>query len=174
MRAGRSLFQSVASVALVAVGPALVSAAQGGTVDMGALGIAGGQAAVAAALAYLHNRVRPAGGAQLGEITFRANRTIAQNLVAAAIVPGAAAIATTGGDDVKMLGVAGLQAAVAGVIALVHNWVSPRATGGDSDDDQPGGQGGGDSVGTGRAGAGEPFRGGRYGADSPGDGYDTV
>ncbi|MGW0485781.1 hypothetical protein [Nonomuraea sp. NPDC003214] len=126
IRAGRTLLQNVLSVAAVAVGPALVTAAQGGTTDLTALGLAGGQAALAAALAYGHNRVRPANGAQLSEVRFRAGRTLLQNLVAAAIVPGAYAFATAGGDDLKTLAMAGGQAALAGVIALAHNWISPR------------------------------------------------
>jgi hypothetical protein len=114
-------------VAAVAVGPALIVASSGGgPVDLGALGLAGGQAALAAVLAYGHSLVRPANGAKLGEAPMRAGRTLMQNLVAGALVPGTAAIASAGGDDLKTLGMAGGQAALAGVIALLHNLVSPR------------------------------------------------
>ncbi|MFG1976969.1 hypothetical protein ACGFJC_47220 [Nonomuraea fuscirosea] len=175
-RAGRTLLQSVLSVAAVAVGPALVTAAGGGVVDVGALGIAGGQAALAAALAYLHNWMRPTGGRALGETTWRAGRTLLQNLMAAVAVPGAAAIATTGGDDWQMLGMAGLQAGAAGLIALLHNWVSPR-TSGDGPAQEPveepvqepvqeSAEQAGD--------AGDGLFGDQYGGGSGGDGYRPV
>lgn len=171
VRAGRTLVQNVLSVAAVAVGPALVTAsAGGGPVDYAALGIAGGQAALAAALAYVHNVVRPANGGKLGETTWRAGRTFLQNIVAAAVVPGAAAIASTGGDDWKMLGMAGVQAAVAGLIALAHNRVAPRAT-------EPAGEAGGPEGAPVDGGEAQGSRlyegpsGGRYGTDSDGGGY---
>ncbi|MFE0078370.1 hypothetical protein ACFWYW_56820 [Nonomuraea sp. NPDC059023] len=126
VRAGRSLVQNLLSVALVAGGPAIVVASQGGAADMGALGLAGGQAGLAAVLAYIHNRIRPVTGPKLGEVTARAGRTWWQNVAAAAFVSGAAAVATTGGDDLKTLGMAGLQAAAAGAIALLHNTFAPR------------------------------------------------
>ncbi|MET7335907.1 hypothetical protein [Nonomuraea sp. NPDC005650] len=173
VRAGRSLLQNVISVAIIAGGPAIVTAAQGGTADMGALGLAGGQAGLAAVLAFLYTRFKPATAGALGEATFRAGRSVWQNILAAAIVAGAPAVAVVaqgGTADLKTLGLAGAQASLAGVVSYVYNLVAPRRS-----DSEPGEVDGSGPAAEGMADpdSGESF-GGPYDADSRGDGYRSV
>ncbi|MFI9845078.1 hypothetical protein ACIHFD_49225 [Nonomuraea sp. NPDC051941] len=165
IRAGRSFVQNILSVAVVAAGPAVVTAAQGDPTDMGMLGFAGGQAALAAVLAFVHNRIAPVNGPRLGEVPVRAGRSLFQNAVAAAVVSGAYAITTTGGDDLKTLGVAALQAGAAGVISLVYNVVAPRK----SEPSETPAEASASGSGQGSYGVG----GGRTGADPGADGFGT-
>ncbi|WP_433541978.1 hypothetical protein ACQP10_38140 (plasmid) [Streptosporangium sandarakinum] len=134
-------------MAVIAGGPAIVAAGQGGNADLGALGLAGGQAALAAVLAYFHHRVRPAGGPNLSEAPVRAGRSWWQNLVSAVVVAGGAAVVSAGGDDLKTLGLAAGQAGLAALIAYGYNVVAPRK--GDGEDL---GGGGGSSAGSGAGG----------------------
>ncbi|MBG0819013.1 hypothetical protein [Planomonospora sp. ID82291] len=125
LRAGRTLLQNILSVAVVAGGSAVVTS--GAATDAGTLGVVGGQAALAAALAYVYNRVKPAGGPGVGEVPLRAGRTLIQNLVSGAIVAGGGAVAGLVGGDLKTLGLAAGQAALAAVISGVYNAVRPLA-----------------------------------------------
>lgn len=129
LRAGRSLIQNILSVAVVAGGGAIVTAGDG--VDAGSLGVVGGQAALAAALAYVYNRFKPAGAPGVGEVPLRANRTLWQNLLSGAIVASGAAVAGAAAGDLKTLGLAAGQAAVAAIVSGVYNAVRPLKPSGD-------------------------------------------
>ncbi|MGW2222851.1 hypothetical protein ACWCSD_48325, partial [Nonomuraea sp. NPDC001684] len=113
----------IVSVAIVAGGGAIVTA--GATSDAGTLGVVGGQAALAAVLAYVYNRWKPAGAPGVGEVKVRANRTLWQNLLSGAIVAGGAAVAGAASGDLKTLGLAAAQAAFAAVVSGVYNVVRP-------------------------------------------------
>ncbi|WP_449060584.1 hypothetical protein [Planomonospora algeriensis] len=126
-RGARSLVQNVASVAVVAGGTAVVSA--GESADAAALGVAGGQAALAAVLAYVYTLVKPAGTPGVSEVKVRAGRTLWQNLLSGAVVAGGAAVAGAAGADLKTLGLAAGQAAVAAVVAGLYNQVRPLPAG---------------------------------------------
>ncbi|GAA2411663.1 MULTISPECIES: hypothetical protein [Nonomuraea] len=123
LRAGRSLLQNILSVAVVAGGAAVVTA--GDATDAGTLGVVGGQAALAAVLAWIHNRVAPAGAPAVGEVPLRANRTLWQNVLAGAIVAGGGAAAGVASGDLKMILLAVGQAAGAAVISALYNVVRP-------------------------------------------------
>ncbi|MER5322330.1 hypothetical protein [Streptosporangium roseum] len=119
-------------MAVIAGGPAIVAAGQGGSADLGALGLAGGQAALAAVLAYFHNWARPVGGAGLSEAPVRAGRTWWQNLASGVVVAGGAAVVTAGsGADLKSLLLAAGQAGLAALIAYGYNVVAPRKNDGE-------------------------------------------
>ncbi|MBG0818705.1 hypothetical protein [Planomonospora sp. ID82291] len=123
LRAGRSLLQNVVSVAVVAGGPALAAAGDGA--DFKTLSLSGGSAALAAVLAYVHNLVRPAGAGEVGQVRLRADRSLGQNLVSAAVVAGGAAVASAGSVDLKVLGTLAAQAALAAVFSGLYNVVRP-------------------------------------------------
>lgn len=129
LRGARSLLQNLLSVAVVAGGGAIVTAGQ--ATDAGTLGVVGGQAALAAVLAYVYNQFKPAGAAGVGEVPLRANRTLWQNLLSGAIVAGGAAVAGVASGDLKTLGLAAAQAAFAAVVSGVYNAVRPLKPQGD-------------------------------------------
>ncbi|WP_043637282.1 hypothetical protein [Nonomuraea candida] len=123
LRAGRSLLQNILSVAVVAGGGAIVTA--GEATDAGTLGVVGGQAALAAVLAYVYNRFKPAGAPGVGEVPLRANRSLWQNVLSGAIVAGGAAAAGVASGDLKTIGFAVAQAAGAAVVSALYNVVRP-------------------------------------------------
>ncbi len=125
LRAIRSFWQNIASVAVLAAGPAIVSAASGGSADVGRLGMVGGQAALAAVLAYGYNRLWPSAGGKIPEAPARAGRSWIQNMAAGALVAGGGAIAGAGTADLKSLVVMACQAVLASVIAFTYNVVRP-------------------------------------------------
>ncbi|MER5649585.1 hypothetical protein [Streptosporangium sp. NPDC002524] len=126
LRAARSLLQNVLSVAVTAGGAAVVTA--GPAADPGTFAMVGGQAALAAVLAYVHNQVKPAGSGVVGEVRLRAGRTLAQNLVAGAVFAAGGAVA--GGGDLKTMGFLAVQAALAAVISGLYNLARPLSTAG--------------------------------------------
>ncbi|GAB2468492.1 hypothetical protein GCM10027187_40870 [Streptosporangium sandarakinum] len=130
LRAGRSLLQNLLSVAVVAGGAAVVTA--GEATDAGTLGVVGGQAAVAAVLAYVYNRIKPAGAPGVGEVRLRAGRSLLQNVLAGAIVAGGAAAAGAASGDLRTILLAVGQAAAAAVISAVYNVARPLAPAGEA------------------------------------------
>lgn len=129
LRGARSLLQNLLSVAVVAGGGAIVTA--GDAVDAGTLGVVGGQAALAAVIAYVYNMVKPAGSAGVGEVPMRANRTLWQNILAGAIVASGAAAAGVASGDLKTILFAAGQAALAAVASAFYNVVRPLKAAGD-------------------------------------------
>ncbi|MFG6197736.1 hypothetical protein [Nonomuraea sp. JJY05] len=123
LRAGRSLIQNILSVAIVASGGAIVTA--GEATDAGTLGVVGGQAALAAVLAYVYNRFKPSGAAGVGEVPLRANRSLWQNVLSGAIVAGGAAATGVASGDLKTIGFAVAQAAFAAVVSALYNVARP-------------------------------------------------
>lgn len=122
-RLWRSIQQNIFSVALVAAGPAVATAGASGA-DPATIGLVGGQAALAAALAYVHNLIRP--GVAMPEAPARAGRTLLQNVVAGALIAGvtaAADVASTG--DLATMAWMAAQAVVATLVAYAYNLVRP-------------------------------------------------
>ncbi|MEU4229432.1 hypothetical protein AB0F17_34490 [Nonomuraea sp. NPDC026600] len=137
LRMGRSLVQNVVAAAVVAGGPALAAAGDGA--DLKTLGMSGGTAALAAVLAYLHNLVRPAGGGRVGDVALRANRSLWQNLLSAAIVAAGVAVAAAGSADLQTLGLLALQTGAAAVLSGLYNAVRPLTPSGNDGGDSAGG-----------------------------------
>ncbi|TMR13815.1 hypothetical protein ETD86_30080 [Nonomuraea turkmeniaca] len=132
LRMGRSLIQNAAAAAAASV------VVVGDGADLKTLGMSGGTAALAAVLAYLHNVIRPAGGGKLGDVVLRANRSLWQNLLSAAVVAAAAAVASAGSMEPKALGLLALQAGGAALLSGLYNAVRPLAPSGDDGGDSAG------------------------------------
>jgi len=124
LRLWRSLGQNVFAAAVTAGGAAIINAGP----DVGdpqTLVMIGGQAAIAAMLAYVYAKLRPNTGGRIPEAPVRAGRSWLQNLLAGVIVAVASAVAGAEVTDLATLGVLAVEAAVAAVIAYVYNLVAP-------------------------------------------------